>query len=147
MFLIPWIIAGLMCPMTASGQETGYALSTKCWEPFITNENSYGFRLRQQPPPDCIDRNGVFVLKVAIVDTYTKAATDLKLTALKKDIDDLTNKTIDAIKKSVKDNSVQGDQVDKLVTSIEEKLYDRILRRVKADLQPTPPAKAAGAKP
>ena len=146
MLFILFMIATTCFPLTAFGQETAYALSTKCWEPVLSNDGlSYTFRLRQQLPAakDCFDANGV-VSKASVIETYTKPALDEKLAGLRTEIKKLSTQTITAVEKSVEANSVKGDQVDKMVVTLQEKLYDRILRQVKADLQATPTPRSAG---
>ena len=118
---------------SASAQETAYAFSTKCFTPRI-----YGFTvqmtIRSDAPRECRDEAGQALSPKAVSIVSTKDVTDAKLTELKRQADDSVATAIAAIKESVAENSVKAGDIDSAVKSIEQKLYENILRRVKADL-------------
>jgi hypothetical protein len=142
-------------PHPASSQQTAYVFNTACFSaPTLDPTNNPEILghvvlvIRPNAPAGCVTKNfGVSVLGPdSLKMTYTTEYLDQKLTDLKTTIEKLKAEAIDAIRKTVQHNSVKADQVDALVNSIENKLYDSILRRVRADIGVTPSAPKAGAK-
>ncbi len=83
----------------------------------------------------CLNPNGTELGPDAIKVTYTQGTIDAKVAAVQTDVNKIADAAKAAIIKAVADNSVKADQVNDLVKSIEDKLYERVLRRVKADIE------------
>ncbi|NYF52359.1 hypothetical protein [Tunturiibacter gelidoferens] len=127
----------------AIGQTLAYAFDEHCFNPPTIGPNGISMVAKLQLPSDCHKIGGV--ADVPFVSVYTQTAVDAQLKTLNTKVDDLTKKAIEAIEKSVANDSVKAGEIDALVQSIESRLYARVLARVKADLAnpvPSPPSKA-----
>lgn len=148
-FLTLCTLAGLIVAAPAFGQDTAYAFSTKCFAPRtegMPGPLTVQMSVRADAPRECFDTPGQGLSGKAFSVIYTKDAVDDQLASLRKEINDLTAKAIAAIKASVAENSVKAGDIDAAAKSIEDKLYENVLRRVKADLQASQPTRPAGVR-
>ena len=122
--------------LAQSVPDTAYALNLQCFDLSIPQQNGFVAMLPKIPLPAGCPPAGASPFTVV----STKAATDKQLTDLDKEINDLTTKATNAIAASVANNSVKSGEIDALIKAIEDRLYENILRRVKADLAKTQPA-------
>ena len=141
-WLLALIVTGVAISFPVSAQETAYAFNTKCFT-WHNEGMSIQMSLRSDAARECYDTTGIVLSAKAVSIVYSQDATDERLIALKKEVDDIAAKAVAAIKESVAENSVKAGDIDAAVKIIEQKLYENVLRRVKADL-PAQPNRSAG---
>jgi hypothetical protein len=129
------VFLALLGASSALAQEPVYVFNASCFTPrFDLQSGVVTMVLRADRKPSCINQNGTDLGPDAIKVTYTQGAIDGKISQLQTDVNNIAEAAKKAITTAVADNSVKADQIDALVKSIEDKFYQRVLQRVKAEL-------------